>query len=211
MGQRLHKCLFWLQVCLMGQFCKCSDTQKAVMVFKTLNQSVRDSVSVSSIVIDKFTLTSVLSACTDAGLLYLGPTYTHLYILYGKCGRLQSASKIFKGSDIRNVVLWTSIISCYTSHGEGTETIRLFEMMVNEGIKSNEVTFVVVLTACSHTGLIDEGCMVDLLGRACRLNEIKGFIYENNISHMSVSVVGSHKGICRFYNTAGAYRSYNCF
>ncbi|KAM0008245.1 putative tetratricopeptide-like helical domain superfamily [Helianthus debilis subsp. tardiflorus] len=232
---------------LIDMYCKCGETEKAVMVFKTLNQSVHDSVSVSSIVsayikndriedalkvftfmvsehgeVDKFTLTSVLSACADAGLLYLGQLI-HTYILksghepdafvsssmidmYGKCGQLQSASKIFKESDNRNVVLWTSIISCYASHGEGMETIRLFEMMVNEGIKSNEVTFVAVLTACSHAGLIDEGCsyftlmkdvygikpevehytcMVDLLGRAGRLNEIKGFIYENNISHTS--------------------------
>ncbi|KAK9062836.1 hypothetical protein SSX86_020026 [Deinandra increscens subsp. villosa] len=238
---------------LIDMYCKCGQMEKAMMAFRTSNQSVRgelllsDSVSVSSIVsgyirsnriedalqvfsfmirkhgeVDKYTLTSVLSACADAGLLNLGQLI-HTYILksghepdvyvsssmidmYAKCGRLQSAWLVFKESKIRNVVLWTAIISCYASHGAGRETVRLFETMVNEGIEPNEVTFVAILTACSHAGLIDEGCryftlmkdvynikpkvehytcMVDLLGRAGRLNEIKGFILENNISHMS--------------------------
>ncbi|KAD7477372.1 hypothetical protein E3N88_00508 [Mikania micrantha] len=237
---------------LIDMYCKCGEMEKAMFIFKTSNQSVHgetisDSMYFSSIVsgyiqngkiedglkvfsflvkehgeIDKFTLTSVLSACADAGFLNLGQLiHTYLFKsghkpdvfvnssminMYSKCGRLQSAWIIFQESKIRNVVLWTAIISCYASHGDGYEMIRLFEMMVNEGIRPNEVTFVAVLTACSHAGLIDEGCsyftlmkdvyeispkvehytcMVDLLGRAGRLNEIKCFICENDISHLS--------------------------
>ncbi|KAL8202004.1 hypothetical protein R6Q57_011151 [Mikania cordata] len=237
---------------LIDMYCKCGEMEKAMFIFRTSNQSVHgetisDSMYFSSIVsgyiqngkiedglkvfsfkvrehgeIDKFTLTSVLSACADAGFLNLGQLiHTYLFKsghkhdafvnssmidMYSKCGRLQSAWIIFQESKIRNVVLWTAIISCYASHGDGNEMIRLFEMMVNEGIRPNEVTFVAVLTACSHAGLIDEGCsyftlmkdvyeispkvehytcMVDLLGRAGRLNEIKCFICENDISHLS--------------------------
>ncbi|KAK1430207.1 hypothetical protein QVD17_12779 [Tagetes erecta] len=230
---------------LIDMYCKCGEMMKAMIIFKTSNQS--DFVSVSSIVngyiqndriedglkvftfmvsehgeVDKFTLASVLAVCANAGLLNLGQVI-HAYILksghevdvfvsstmidmYAKCGRLQSAWTVFMQSKIQNVVLWTAIICCYASHGDGREAVRLFEMMVNEGIKPNEVTFVAVLTACSHAGLIDEGCsyftmmkdvygikpeiehytcMVDLLGRAGQLNEIKVFIFENNISHLS--------------------------
>ncbi|XP_076881180.1 putative pentatricopeptide repeat-containing protein At3g23330 [Bidens hawaiensis] len=186
--------------------------------------------------IDEYTLTSVLSACADAVLLTLGQLI-HTYIIktghepdafisssmidmYAKCGRLQSARLIFEQSKTQNVVLWTTIISCYASHGKGTETIYLFETMVNEGIKPNEVTFISVLTACSHAGLIDEGCryfglmkdvygiepevehytcMVDLLGRAGRLGEIKGFIYENKVSHLS-GVWKAFLSCCNLHN-----------
>ncbi|KAI3796866.1 hypothetical protein L1987_39552 [Smallanthus sonchifolius] len=252
LGKRVHGQLLrvgihdaFINNSLIDMYCKCGQMEKAMIVFKTSHQS--GSVSASSIVsayiqndriedalkvftfmvtehgeVDKFTLTSVLAACADVGLLDLGQLI-HTYMLksghepdafvsssmidmYAKCGRLQCAWLIFKESKIRNVVLWTAIISCYASNGEGRETIRLFEMMVNEGIRPNEVTFVAVLTACSHAGLIDEGCgyftlmrdvygmkpevehytcMVDLLGRAGRLYEIKGFICENNISHLS--------------------------
>lgn len=172
--------------------------------------------------IDKFTLASVLSGCSDSGLLDLGQLI-HTYVLktghedvylsssmidmYAKCGKLQCSLLVFQESKIRNVVLWTSIISSFASHGEGKDTIRLFEMMRNEGVEPNEITFLGVLTSCSYQGLIKEGCdyfmlmkdfygikpqvehftcMVDLLGRGGRLNEVKGFIFENKISHLSV-------------------------
>ncbi|CAH1435683.1 unnamed protein product [Lactuca virosa] len=151
--------------------------------------------------IDKFTLASILSGCSDSGLLDLGQLI-HTYVLktghedvflsssmidmYAKCGKLQCSLLVFKESKIRNVVLWTSIISSFASHGEGKETIRLFEMMRNEGVEPNEITFLGILTACSYQGLVKEGCdyfmlmkdfhgikpevehytcMVDLLGR----------------------------------------------
>ncbi|KAL4578849.1 hypothetical protein LXL04_014980 [Taraxacum kok-saghyz] len=215
---------------LLNMYCKCDEMNKAMIIFKT---SDNDFMSLSSIVsgfiqngninealkvfhfmvhehgqIDKFTLASVLSGCSDYGLLDLGQLI-HTYILktghedvvlsssmidmYAKCGKLQCSWLVFKESKIRNLVLWTSIISSFASHGEGKETIRLFEMMRNEGVIPNEVTFLGVLTACSHQGLINEGChyfklmkdvyaikpeiehytcMVDLLGRNGRLNEM---------------------------------------
>lgn len=172
--------------------------------------------------VDMFTLTSLISACGNAGLLELGQQiHGHLLKtghksdvfldssmvdMYAKCGRLDDAWSIFKPTNGRNIVLWTSMISSYASHGQGSKAIWLFELMLNEGIRPNEVTFVGVLTACSHAGLLKEGCkyfklmkevydikasvehftcMVDLFGRAGRLDMIMDFIYENDISHMS--------------------------
>ncbi|XP_052190653.1 pentatricopeptide repeat-containing protein At2g22070-like [Diospyros lotus] len=175
-----------------------------------------------NIELDKFTLTSIISACGDAGLLELGQLI-HAYVLkvghgidvflcstmidmYAKCGRLDDAWSIFTLANVGNVVLWTAMISSCASHGQGKEAIWLFELMLNEGIKPNEVTFVGVLTACGHAGLFGEGCkyftlmkevysitpsvehftcMIYLFGRSGRLNMIKDFIYENGVSHQS--------------------------
>ncbi|GFZ11240.1 pentatricopeptide repeat (PPR) superfamily protein [Actinidia rufa] len=172
--------------------------------------------------VDVFTLTSIISACGNAGLLGLGQQI-HAHILkighkadaflsssmidmYAKCARLDDAWSIFRLTDVQNIVLWTSMISSCASHGQGKKAIWLFELMLNDGIRPNEVTFVGVLAACSHAGLLKEGCkyfmlmqeiygikpsvyhftcMVDLFGRAGHLNMIKDFIYKNGISHLS--------------------------
>ncbi|XP_059628666.1 putative pentatricopeptide repeat-containing protein At3g23330 [Cornus florida] len=187
---------------------------------------------------DKFTLTSIVSACANAGLLELGQQI-HAHILktghkpdvflgssmvdmYAKCGKLNDAWLIFIQTKVQNVVLWTSMISSYALHGQGREAISLFELMLNEGITPNEVSFVGVLTACSHAGLEKEGCryfrlmneaygikpgvehftcMVDLFGRAGRFEEIKDFIYKNGISHLS-AVWRAFLSSCRVHRKA---------
>ncbi|KAL5566741.1 hypothetical protein UlMin_029905 [Ulmus minor] len=188
--------------------------------------------------VDRFTVTSIASACSNVGILALGQQI-HGYIqkighrldfhlasslvdMYSKCGSLEDARMIFKQTTDANVVLWTSMISAFALHGKGQEAVQLFELMIKEGIKPNEISFVVVLTACSHAGLLEEGCkyfhlmkenyhikpgvehytsMVDLYGRAGRLDEAKEFIYINRISHLSLvwkSILSScrlHKNI----------------
>ncbi|KAG6661645.1 pentatricopeptide repeat-containing protein At4g21065-like isoform X1 [Carya illinoinensis] len=172
--------------------------------------------------VDRFTITSIVSACADAGILELG-RQIHAYIqkvgytldvylssslvyMYAKCGSLDDAWKIFKQTVHPNVVLWTAMITGSALHGQGRKAIWLFEQMVHEGIKPNEVTFVGVLTACSHAGLLEEGskyfrlmkevygikpgvehftCMVDLYGRAGHLDKVEAFIHENAISDLS--------------------------
>lgn len=185
--------------------------------------------------VDKFTLISVVSACADTGILEQG-RQIHAYIqkighkvdahmcsslidMYAKCGSLNDAQIIFKETNDLNVVLWTSIIFGCALHGLGSEAVQLLECMMNKGIAPNEITFVGVLTACSHAGLLEEGCkyfelmpkvfgikpgvehytcMVDLYGRAGCLNEIKEFIYENGISHLS-AVWMSFLSSCRLH------------
>nr|DAD25404.1 TPA_asm: hypothetical protein HUJ06_026868 [Nelumbo nucifera] len=172
--------------------------------------------------VDQFTLTSIASACANAGILYQGQQI-HAYIektghkldvflgsaiidMYAKCGNLDDAHSIFFQTNGHNVVLWTSMISACSLHGQGREAVHLFEQMLKEGISPNEVSFVGVLSGCSHAGLVEEAnayfrsmkedygivprvehftCMVDLLGRAGLLDEAMEFIYSNNISHMT--------------------------
>ncbi|KAK3161757.1 hypothetical protein QOZ80_1BG0081040 [Eleusine coracana subsp. coracana] len=117
---------------------------------------------------------------------------TALVDMYSKCGAVEAAMEAFDGMRERNVYTWTSAISGLAMNGMGTECLDLFKRMDSEGIQPNGVTFVAVLRGCSMAGLVDEGracfnsmkdkhgvepwlehygCMVDLYGRAGRLDE----------------------------------------
>ncbi|PIN10009.1 hypothetical protein CDL12_17400 [Handroanthus impetiginosus] len=119
---------------------------------------------------------------------------TGLMDIYSKCGSLQSTYKLFDGLSMRNrdIVSWSVIIAGYGKHGDGKAALSLFNEMIRSGVKPNEVTFTSVLHACGHAGLVDNGltlftfmqknyqeslrmdhytCIIDLLGRADRLEE----------------------------------------
>ncbi|KAM3324584.1 pentatricopeptide repeat-containing protein [Capsicum chacoense] len=116
--------------------------------------------------------------------------------MYSKCGSLKEARKMFNSTIQRDIACWNSMISTYAQHGEAKEALNLFEKMINDGLKPNNVTFVGVLSACSHVGLVKEGfryfysmsrygiepetehyaCMVTLLGRAGKLVDAMQFI-----------------------------------
>ncbi|OWM85426.1 hypothetical protein CDL15_Pgr019050 [Punica granatum] len=184
--------------------------------------------------VNEYSVTSILSACASTGILGLG-LQLHAYIIkvghkmdvplrssiidmYSKCGSLEDAKLIFEGGKDSYVGLWTSMISGLAANGSGKEAVDLFKVMT-EGVKPNEVTFVAVLSACSHSGLLKEGkeyfklmkevygikpgvehftCMVDLYGRRGRLDEIKQFICQNGISNVT-SVWKSFLSSCRFH------------
>ncbi|CAN6447240.1 unnamed protein product [Victoria cruziana] len=117
--------------------------------------------------------------------------------MYSKCGSIQDAQKLFDAISSKDVVCWNSMVSCYAQHGHAFEAFLMFEKMQETGVVPNYVTFVGILSACSHAGLIDLGlqhfhsmkyefniepgiehyvCMVDLLGRAGKLDEVKSFL-----------------------------------
>ncbi|XP_057952960.1 pentatricopeptide repeat-containing protein At5g39350-like [Malania oleifera] len=124
---------------------------------------------------------------------------TALIDIYSKCGNLEFAHKIFNGipKTDKDIFLWSVIIASYGTHGNGKIAVSLFHDMVQSGVKPNAVTFTSVLHACSHAGLVDDGlslfnlmlkdeqthphfdhytCIIDLLGRAGRLDEAYGLI-----------------------------------
>ncbi|WOH05153.1 hypothetical protein DCAR_0624567 [Daucus carota subsp. sativus] len=119
---------------------------------------------------------------------------TGLIDIYSKCGNLDDAYMIFDGIPLsdKDIFLWSVVIAGYGAHGHGKTALTLFNQMVQSGVAPNEVTFTSALHACSHAGLVDEGlclfqfmlqiqhsipkadhytCIVDLLGRAGRLEE----------------------------------------
>ncbi|KAH7387471.1 hypothetical protein KP509_16G024400 [Ceratopteris richardii] len=112
--------------------------------------------------------------------------------MYGSCGCLEDAERVFNRMLNKNVVSWTTLISIYSHYGMGKQTHKLYMEMQQACIIPTLVTFVSVLSACSHAGLFEEGCrcfdsmtkfyglsptlehyncMVDLFARAGKLEE----------------------------------------
>ncbi|XP_073008730.1 pentatricopeptide repeat-containing protein At1g09220, mitochondrial [Typha latifolia] len=137
---------------------------------------------------------SLHAYCAKKGLCLLDVRVENSLIdMYAKCGSIANSSKLFEGmSSRRNLVSWTSITSAFAMHGMAKEAVELFDEMTRANIRPNRVTFLSVLNACSHGGLVDEGlrffmsmvyeygvepemkhygCIIDMLGRAGRLRE----------------------------------------
>eukprot|EP01018_Ginkgo_biloba_P034183 Gb_33070 [translate_table: standard] len=144
---------------------------------------------------------------------------TALIDMYVKCGSIQIARWLFDRMPKRNVVSWSAMIAGYGMHGHGEDALKLFFQMQEAGLKLDHIIFVSVLSACSHAGLVKEGwrffdsmvrdhcitprlehyaCMVDLLGRAGRLDEAQNFI-KNMPLEPDASVWGALLGACRIH------------
>ncbi|XP_022946769.1 putative pentatricopeptide repeat-containing protein At3g49142 [Cucurbita moschata] len=162
---------------------------------------------------DAVTIASLLPACGDLSALFLGRRL-HKYIekdnllpnlllenalldMYAKCGCLEEARDVFDKMKLRDVVSWTSMMSAYGKSGQGYDAVALFAKMLDSGLNPDSISFVSVLSACSHAGLLEQGrryfhimteqyrivpriehfaCMVDLFGRAGEVEEAYSFI-----------------------------------
>ncbi|KAF5206365.1 Pentatricopeptide repeat [Thalictrum thalictroides] len=132
-----------------------------------------------------------------SGLISFITVSNALVSLYGKCGSIEDSHRLFDEMHIKDEVSWTALVSGYAQFGKAKQTIDLFEGMLENGLKPDGVTFIGVLSACSRTGLVEKGlkyfdsmvqehgirpitdhytCLIDLLGRAGRLQEAKEFI-----------------------------------
>ncbi|KAL7232879.1 hypothetical protein ACSBR2_010814 [Camellia fascicularis] len=77
--------------------------------------------------------------------------------MYAKCGSIEGAIQTFQEMSDRNVVSWNALISANAQNGDGEATMRSFKQMVQSGLQPDSVSFLSVLTACSHQGLVEEG------------------------------------------------------
>ncbi|MCO5561489.1 hypothetical protein L7F22_015110 [Adiantum nelumboides] len=131
--------------------------------------------------------TSILIMCYDHRI----KVRNALIDMYSKCGSLELALSMFKSTHQRSDVTWNAMIAAFGQHGYGNEALALFWRMQAHGIKPDAITFTSVMNACSHVGLVEEGwclflhmhdggeahemdhyvCIIDLLGRAGRLDE----------------------------------------
>ncbi|CAK7345743.1 unnamed protein product [Dovyalis caffra] len=139
--------------------------------------------------------------------------------MYAKCGCIGVAFDIFSKMEHQNLVSWNTMIAGFGNHGLGGKAIELFEKMRTRGVKPDSVTFVGLLTACNHAGWVDEGrlyfnsmeetygispeiehfsCLIDLLGRAGRLNEAEKYMKKFPFGHDPV-VLGSLLSACRLH------------
>lgn len=162
---------------------------------------------------DSVSITTVLVAVSSVAALLKGKTlhgyHIRLHIpldlqvenalidMYVKCGCLKYAQLVFENMPRRNLVTWNTMIAGYGSHGSCEEAVRLFKEMKRWGTGPDEVTFLALITSCSHSGMVEEGLnlfqsmridygiepgmehyvsVVDLLGRAGHLDDAYRFI-----------------------------------
>eukprot|EP01018_Ginkgo_biloba_P013907 Gb_04460 [translate_table: standard] len=184
---------------------------------------------------DAVTILNVLPACVHLGALQQGKriheyvsksaigsnvfVQTALVDMYAKCGRIEIARQVFDEMYRKDLASWNAMIAGYGIHGCAEDALALFNQMQLRGMKPNNITFVGLLSACSHAGLVDKGklyfdcmrrdfcitpsmehyaCMVDLLGRAGLLDEAYNFIKQMPINP-SIGVWGALLGACRIH------------
>ncbi|KAL9687865.1 hypothetical protein QQ045_032273 [Rhodiola kirilowii] len=160
-------------------------------------------------------LKEIILACAHLGTLRTGkavhcykvknlPNQEHdtsletcILIFYIRCGSITSAKHCFDMIHCKDIVVWTSMVEGLGNHGRGLEALSCFDQMIKEGIEPNSMTFLSLISACSHSGLVKEGCdvicsmrwkhkiepelehytcLVDLLGRSGKLKEALSII-----------------------------------
>jgi pentatricopeptide repeat protein len=187
---------------------------------------------------DKFIVVALLTCCAQLGTLEHG-RWIHDYVrenrivvdavvgtslieMYAKCGCIEKSLEVFNGLKEKDTASWTSIICGLAMNGKTNKALELFEEMKTFGAKPDDVTFIVLLNACSHAGLVEEGrklfhsmsciygigpnlehygCFIDLLGRAGLLHEAEELIKKlpDPKNETIVAIYGSLLSACRTY------------
>ncbi|CAN6469261.1 unnamed protein product [Victoria cruziana] len=213
---------------MIGGFTQNQEPSKALELFRQMQAEVVEP--------DAMTMVSVLSACAQLGALGLGE-WVHDYVerngifmdvylgtalvdMYARCGDIDRSRRVFNKIPQRDVASWNAMIRGLAMHGHGSGALELFLQMEMEGYSPNYITFVALLSACSHEGLVSHGfsifnsmkarygitpgiehygCMVDLLGRGGRLAEAREFI-ENMPIEPDSAIWAALLSACRFHD-----------
>ncbi|KAG0489471.1 hypothetical protein HPP92_006334 [Vanilla planifolia] len=200
----------------------------AIELFRTMLQ-------VSSMQPNAATLVSVLSACAHLGALDLG-RWIHRYIkrkgmelslflgnaladMYAKCGCIPEAEGVFQQMHDKDVISWSIIISGLAMFGHAEQAMSAFHEMLQRGTEPNDITFMGIISACTHSGQVDTGlkffrmmredfmippkvehygCVVDMLSRAGRLEEAEDMV-ASMLVPPNVIVWGALLGGCRIH------------
>ncbi|KAF8113161.1 hypothetical protein N665_0055s0026 [Sinapis alba] len=181
-------------------YAQMGENVEALLMFK---EALFDNLEVND-----HSFSSVISVCANSTLLELGRQIQGLCIkssfdsssfvgsslvsLYSKCGVLEGAYQAFHETPVKNLGIWNAMLKACAQHSHVQEVIELFKKMKRSGMKPNFITFLNVLNACSHAGLVDEGryyfdlmkeeyrieptdkhyaSLVDMLARAGKLQE----------------------------------------
>ncbi|KAB1214427.1 hypothetical protein CJ030_MR5G003237 [Morella rubra] len=204
-----------------------SSYEEAIKLFRDMRTT--------GICLDQFVIASILSACAELTVLEcgkqvhatfiksgLGSSYSidnSLVTMYAKCGCIEDANRVFNLMQDRDVITWTALIVGYAQNGKGKDTLQFYDQMIASGIKPDFITFVGLLFACSHAGLVEDGrrfflsmkqvfgikpgpehyaCMIDLLGRSGKLEEAQELLDEMDVKP-DATVWKALLGACRVH------------
>lgn len=187
-------------VLIMG-YRNCGRFDEALFVFEQMQYA--------GVVPNRVTMVNALAACANSGAVEMGIWIedmirrngweldvilgTALIDMYVKCGRIEEGLRVFSNMKEKNVFTWNAVIKGLALAKSGEEAILWFNRMEFDGVRADEVTLLAVLSACSHSGLVEKGrlifgvlvdgkygfrpnvkhyaCMIDLLARAGQLQE----------------------------------------
>ncbi|OAY71952.1 Pentatricopeptide repeat-containing protein [Ananas comosus] len=191
---------------MLACYAQAGDCEGAVKLFEEMGKKkVRP---------NEFTLSSVINASTcptaaaDQGKQFHAISIKYRYhnflcvssallTMYAKKGCIESAQKVFERQLVRDLVSWNSMVSGFAQHGYGKKALKIFKQMEDQGMEMDGITFIGVLSACTHAGLVEEGrrnfdsmvkdhqisptdehysCMVDLYSRAGKLEEAMSLV-----------------------------------
>ncbi|KAI9077361.1 hypothetical protein K1719_040674 [Acacia pycnantha] len=185
---------------IISSFSHSSDQTKCLKFFTEMGNEC-------STMPDDFTFPSILAACASNASILLGKQI-HAYLIrarenqnigvsnalmsmYAKIGSIGCAYTLFNKMSYHNIISWNTMITAFGNHGLGDRAIETFEPMKAAGVKPDSITFVALLIACNHAGLVDKGklyfnsmkekygitaniehfsCLIDMLGQAGRLS-----------------------------------------
>jgi pentatricopeptide repeat protein len=187
-----------------------------------------------------FALVSSLGACAKLGLVTRGKEvhgfvlrhcigsdpfnifiHNALIDMYSKCGDMATATVVFERMPERNFISWNSMVTGFSQNGQGKQSLAVFNRMLEAEVQPTNVTFLAVLTACSHAGLVSDGrrilesmqdhgvepraehyaSFIDALGRNRQLEEASEFIkgLPSRIGPSTTGSLGALLGACRVH------------
>ncbi|KAL0426557.1 UNVERIFIED_CONTAM: Pentatricopeptide repeat-containing protein [Sesamum latifolium] len=212
---------------MIGACTECENPEEALDLFDRMREE--------GVMPDKVAMVNVVNASAKLGVLHkakIGEDYiqkmrfsldlvlgTALVDMHAKCGSIELAREVFDRMREKNVISWSAMIAAHGYHGEGQKALDLFHIMLRNGILPNNITFISLLYACSHSGLVEEGlrlfsimqeeygvrpdvkhftCVVDLFGRVGKLDQAVTLIEDMDIKK-DAGLWGALLGACRIH------------
>ncbi|KAK6125579.1 hypothetical protein DH2020_040681 [Rehmannia glutinosa] len=216
---------------LITGFVQNGEGEKALSFLKKMQEE--------GVLANDITYVSALSACADLAVIGIGKqihcriirsrsssVFDNVFVvnalidMYSKCGEMISSMRLFERLHRKDIVTWNSLITGFAQNGDGWTSLSIFEKMARENVRPNDVTFIGVLSACSHSGLESEGLryfdmmgkefgliprsdhyaiLVDLLGRKNRLKEALEVIEKAPYGSDHIGMWGALLATCRVH------------
>ncbi|KAK9056751.1 hypothetical protein SSX86_024114 [Deinandra increscens subsp. villosa] len=216
---------------MFSGYLNCNCCENVFELFHILNQQ-----QTSVVVPDDSVWCSLLGACGMQAVIDPGKqihgyilrtriqtnvkTVSSLIDMYSKCGNIQYALRIFKRAEVKDSVMYNVMMSGFAHHGYEQQAFDLFDEMVKDGFTPDEVTFIAILSACRHSGVVKTGeeyfrsmterynltpeidhyaCMIDLYGRANELKQAMEFMRKVPIE-LDVVILGTFLSACKLHS-----------